>query len=115
MVGVAISAALLPPVCNAGSYFAYGIILVFRADLNTNSSYSQELFRALMSFCLFMLNFISIFVTALIFYRIKGIKPGFSVARVEGWKDVEIVEEVEELEVEPLISYQNSAVDVLMK
>ena len=81
LVGVAISAALLPPVCNAGSLLAYGIILSMRPDLNTNSTYSDELFRALFSFCLFLMNFVSIFITALIFYRIKGIKPGNNFVR----------------------------------
>lgn len=92
LVGVAISAALLPPVCNAGSQLAYGLVLLGRPDVNPATTSTIQLWQALYSFCLFLINLVCIFLTALLFFRIKGVTHNYiSLKRSNTWQDPESI------------------------
>jgi len=85
LVGVAISAALLPPVANAGSYLTYAAIRSLQLG-----KVQQHLFMVgLYSFLLFMSNLLGIFVCAIIFLKIKKIRPGRRLHRESSWIDPE--------------------------
>ena len=90
LVGVAISAALLPPISNSASMLVYGLILLGRPDLNADTTASIQLWQAMYSMCLFLVNFIGIYFTALVFFRIKGISGDYiSMKKHSHWQDPE--------------------------
>ena len=64
LVGVAISAALLPPICNAGMLLVYAIH--FESELHVMWKYSLALFAMNLT-CIILVGFLT--------FRIKGIKP----------------------------------------
>jgi len=63
VIGVAISASLLPPVVNTGLLF--GLTLINSDD--------YEIERALLSLALFGINVICIMLSSILFFKIKGI------------------------------------------
>jgi uncharacterized hydrophobic protein (TIGR00271 family) len=65
LVGVAISAALLPPICNAGMLFAYAM----------DSELDDDFGRGFWSLGLFFMNLVVILVVGFITFKIKGINP----------------------------------------
>mmetsp|Transcript_850 Transcript_850/g.1993 ORF Transcript_850/g.1993 Transcript_850/m.1993 type:complete len:414 (-) Transcript_850:368-1609(-) len=71
LIGVAISAALLPPVVNSGMNLSYGILkrFAFNNELDGN----QAMIISGYSFALFLLNVLLIFCVAMVFFRLKGI------------------------------------------
>jgi hypothetical protein len=77
LVGVAVSAALLPPVVNSGMNAAYGVMgaLFPWTPAGSTGSYTKWLSVAMFSFILFLINLVLIYVTALIFFKIKRIGP----------------------------------------
>eukprot|EP01104_Vermistella_antarctica_P017649 TRINITY_DN6289_c0_g1_i7.p1 TRINITY_DN6289_c0_g1~~TRINITY_DN6289_c0_g1_i7.p1 ORF type:complete len:465 (-),score=51.81 TRINITY_DN6289_c0_g1_i7:126-1520(-) len=71
LVGVAISAALLPPIVNSGMNLSFGLLITFvdeRSDLGT-----EALKIASYSMALFLINFVIIFVVAMIMFKVKNI------------------------------------------
>eukprot|EP00005_Dracoamoeba_jomungandri_P014798 CAMPEP_0174267812 /NCGR_PEP_ID=MMETSP0439-20130205/34991_1 /TAXON_ID=0 /ORGANISM="Stereomyxa ramosa, Strain Chinc5" /LENGTH=347 /DNA_ID=CAMNT_0015355531 /DNA_START=22 /DNA_END=1065 /DNA_ORIENTATION=+ len=74
LVGVAISAALLPPITNAGLYGAYYIVGVLKGD-ETDNEVIDRLIICGYSFLLFVVNFVLIYMFALIVFWIKKIRP----------------------------------------
>eukprot|EP01122_Echinamoeba_exundans_P009346 TRINITY_DN327_c0_g1_i1.p1 TRINITY_DN327_c0_g1~~TRINITY_DN327_c0_g1_i1.p1 ORF type:complete len:383 (-),score=53.01 TRINITY_DN327_c0_g1_i1:264-1412(-) len=82
LVGVAVSAALLPPVVNAGMNVAYGVMgILFPWTPAGSSSSTKWLSVAMFSFILFLINLVLIYVTALVFFKIKRIGPPRSAAK----------------------------------
>jgi uncharacterized hydrophobic protein (TIGR00271 family) len=68
LVGVAISASLLPPAVNCGMLLAFSI--------NTTQGNSSELLRlGLISLLLTILNIVCIFITAVAVFKIKEVAP----------------------------------------
>ena len=65
LVGVAISAALLPPICNAGMLFAYA------ADPNLKEDFR----KGFVSFGLFFMNLVVICLIGYITFKAKGVNP----------------------------------------
>ena len=70
LVGVAISAALLPPICLSGMYLAYGIVLYIQ-----DKAYTDAMYISMYSLILFTVNFVLIYLMALLFFRLKQIRP----------------------------------------
>eukprot|EP00911_Craspedida_sp_UC1_P001071 UC1_evm1s807 len=70
LVGVAIAAALLPPIVNAGLEFTFG--LVKEADGHTEKINHLE--HSANSFLLFVLNLISIYIGCLLVFAIKKVQ-----------------------------------------
>ncbi|KNC53609.1 uncharacterized protein AMSG_01319 [Thecamonas trahens ATCC 50062] len=77
LVGVAISAALLPPICLSGMYVAYGLVLWFRSK-----PYTDAMYISMYSLILFAVNFVLIYAMALLFFRLKKIRPTSGTAGV---------------------------------
>eukprot|EP01129_Flabellula_baltica_P016370 TRINITY_DN8687_c0_g1_i1.p1 TRINITY_DN8687_c0_g1~~TRINITY_DN8687_c0_g1_i1.p1 ORF type:complete len:360 (-),score=66.97 TRINITY_DN8687_c0_g1_i1:28-1086(-) len=79
LVGIAISVALLPPVVNSGMNFTYGMIMLFREHsdslIDIGKGSEHWLSVSLISFILFLVNLVCIYFSALIFFKIKEIKP----------------------------------------
>mmetsp|Transcript_33673 Transcript_33673/g.84537 ORF Transcript_33673/g.84537 Transcript_33673/m.84537 type:complete len:399 (-) Transcript_33673:149-1345(-) len=77
VVGVAISAALLPPIVCSGMNVAFGVfqLLIAKASTNDFNAGYQALWIALYSFLLFIVNFVLIYVVAMAFFRLKSIRP----------------------------------------
>ena len=73
LVGVAISAALLPPVVNSGLCLAMGIVYSISSDPLIHDDGMLFLKRGLISFALFFLNIAVIFVCSIITFRIKNV------------------------------------------
>ena len=73
LVGVAISAALLPPVVNAGLCFTMGLVYVMSSDETTQAEGRRFLGMGGISFALFLLNILVIFVFSLITFRAKNV------------------------------------------
>ncbi|KAL6070803.1 DUF389 domain-containing protein [Balamuthia mandrillaris] len=72
LVGVAISAALLPPICNCGMHLAYGLVKLWAGE----TRYAMEMLKVGGYSCLlFLVNFIFIFVMALVMFWIKRVAP----------------------------------------
>ena len=65
LVGVAISAALLPPICNAGMLFAYA----------TYPNLPEDWYKGLYSFGLFFMNLVIICLIGYITFKVKGVNP----------------------------------------
>lgn len=71
LVGVAISAALLPPIVNSGMNFAYGIVSIWiRKDPAHGLSYLEISGYSLILFCI---NFLFIFLVAGWVFRLKTV------------------------------------------
>lgn len=76
LVGVAVSAALLPPVVNSGMNAAYGVMgLLFPWTPAGATQSSRWISVAMFSFILFLINLVLIYVTALFFFKLKRIGP----------------------------------------
>eukprot|EP01128_Nolandella_sp_AFSM9_P007070 TRINITY_DN3778_c0_g1_i1.p1 TRINITY_DN3778_c0_g1~~TRINITY_DN3778_c0_g1_i1.p1 ORF type:complete len:225 (-),score=8.70 TRINITY_DN3778_c0_g1_i1:352-993(-) len=76
MVGLAIAAALLPPLVNTGLNISYGLVLYY--DVMSYSRVEEGkgwLMVALWSFLLFVVNMIFVYLTALIVFWVKKVKP----------------------------------------
>eukprot|EP01029_Cantina_marsupialis_P020961 TRINITY_DN4967_c0_g1_i1.p1 TRINITY_DN4967_c0_g1~~TRINITY_DN4967_c0_g1_i1.p1 ORF type:complete len:533 (-),score=142.23 TRINITY_DN4967_c0_g1_i1:177-1775(-) len=74
LVGVAISASLLPPAVNSGIFFAMGAVIKL-TSLNPDDV-DSDLFRySLISFLLTLLNIACIIITAYGMFRLKEIAP----------------------------------------
>lgn len=78
LVGVAISAALLPPIVNSAMYFAYSIMQAlkfgFFGAITGDAWASCKI--ALYSFALFTANFVFIYIFALLTFYMKRVRPG---------------------------------------
>lgn len=79
LVGVAISASLLPPAVNAGICWAYAILLRCGAldnfNVDANGDPYNFNFMAGTSFALTMLNIICIWVFAILMFYVKEVAP----------------------------------------
>jgi len=73
LVGVAIAAALLPPVVNTGICLTFSIIAEQFYDDDFDSAHFLKIGG--ISFLLFMLNVLFIYVIAVAVFRFKGIRP----------------------------------------
>jgi len=72
LVGVAISSALLPPIINASICATLGVIYAL-AQIPGSNSDMRFLEIGFFSFCLFVINFVTICVTAICTFRLKNI------------------------------------------
>eukprot|EP01121_Diplochlamys_sp_Union-15-3_P010971 TRINITY_DN3143_c0_g1_i2.p1 TRINITY_DN3143_c0_g1~~TRINITY_DN3143_c0_g1_i2.p1 ORF type:complete len:233 (-),score=45.61 TRINITY_DN3143_c0_g1_i2:37-657(-) len=91
LVGIAISASLLPPVVNSGINLVYGVMAMFMHfdEGNAGSPRTKEkgkewLQISMYAFILFAINFVLIYVTALIMFKIKRLTP--SQRRSKRWR-----------------------------
>eukprot|EP01090_Pellita_catalonica_P003653 TRINITY_DN13309_c0_g1_i1.p1 TRINITY_DN13309_c0_g1~~TRINITY_DN13309_c0_g1_i1.p1 ORF type:complete len:412 (-),score=65.43 TRINITY_DN13309_c0_g1_i1:38-1273(-) len=77
LVGVAISAALLPPISNCGMYLAYALAEYLAVSFfsSINGDYTKHLHIGLFSGALFLVNFVFIYIFALFMFYIKRVKP----------------------------------------
>ncbi len=73
LVGVAISAALLPPLVNSALLVAMGIIYEAAGVDHGNESDKQLLNMGFVSFILFLINLVTIVLMAWLTFRIKGV------------------------------------------
>lgn len=104
LVGVAISASLLPPVVNTGmcisyglsprelSLFAYGLMLLGSWGVhllleNNSKGGSKLLWIALVSVCLFLVNYLCIVIGAMAVFLFKKIRP-IPIRRALFWNDL---------------------------
>lgn len=71
LVGVAISAALLPPIVNSGLLLVYAMHRDVRADLTAKTWYRGSA----ISLGLFFMNWALIFIFSLITFFVKGMRP----------------------------------------
>ena len=76
LVGVAISAALLPPICNAGMLFAYA----------TYPNLPEDWYKGLYSFGLFFMNLVIICLIGYITFKVKGVNPPEN--RKDFWREI---------------------------
>lgn len=77
IVGTAISASLLPPIVNAGVCWAMSFIYSFMENTG-HDSYQYSVFGAF-SFCLFIVNFVTIVAVGFLTFRfVKDVKPEHS-------------------------------------
>lgn len=98
LVGVAISASLLPPLVNAGLClsFAYGADfmydhgLCFSEQLCTSYVHKKTKFRdlAFNSVSLFLINIVFIFVFCILIFKIKGLPCCYKSAPRPWWNDL---------------------------
>ncbi|EGD73468.1 hypothetical protein PTSG_05173 [Salpingoeca rosetta] len=72
LVGVAIAAALLPPIVNAGLEFAFGLVKELPL---TPEQEPRHLKHAANSFLLFLLNWIAIYFGCLLVFAVKRVQP----------------------------------------
>uniref|UniRef100_A0A7S2TU97 Uncharacterized protein n=1 Tax=Lotharella oceanica TaxID=641309 RepID=A0A7S2TU97_9EUKA len=70
LVGVAISAALLPPIVNSALLLVYGL---YRTNVNDEKD-NEYYVGSLISIGLFLMNWILIFVFSMITFHVKGLK-----------------------------------------
>eukprot|EP00930_Biecheleria_cincta_P057273 TRINITY_DN43242_c0_g1_i1.p1 TRINITY_DN43242_c0_g1~~TRINITY_DN43242_c0_g1_i1.p1 ORF type:complete len:358 (-),score=54.14 TRINITY_DN43242_c0_g1_i1:74-1147(-) len=70
LVGVAISASLLPPLVNSGIYMAWGLIYMQEEDHDVAV---DRFYRGLISFLLTMFNVFGVMASAAIWFRIRGV------------------------------------------
>jgi uncharacterized hydrophobic protein (TIGR00271 family) len=88
LVGVAISASLLPPIANAGLlfciYFAYQLGAPV-ATTETNNMNEKLLEQALVSFSLFLMNWVLLFCFATLTFKLKGINRNSVTGAVQAW------------------------------
>jgi len=85
LVGVAISAALLPPITNTGMLFSYALFSLFMPQVNLYTevrnkesyTYTTGDYFAIsgISFCIFVLNFVLIYSTGLVIFKLKEFAP----------------------------------------
>ncbi len=82
LVGVAISASLLPPAVNAGICWAYAILIRCGSIDNVNEDAEGNLYNfqviAGISFALTMLNIVCIWVSGVVMFYIKEVAPARS-------------------------------------
>jgi uncharacterized hydrophobic protein (TIGR00341 family) len=74
IIGIAISAALLPPVVNSGMNVTYGLLALFVDDIPAKNGWIW-LSVAMYSFLLFVVNLVFIYITGIVFFKIKKIGP----------------------------------------
>eukprot|EP00055_Hartaetosiga_balthica_P006292 m.19520 g.19520 ORF g.19520 m.19520 type:complete len:381 (+) comp5129_c0_seq2:137-1279(+) len=72
LVGVAIAAALLPPIVNAGLELSFGMIKELPYHEGSPTTHLQ---RSANSFVLFLLNWIAIYIGCLIVFAMKRVRP----------------------------------------
>eukprot|EP01138_Halocafeteria_seosinensis_P016275 gb/GECG01016605.1/.p1 GENE.gb/GECG01016605.1/~~gb/GECG01016605.1/.p1 ORF type:complete len:745 (+),score=76.00 gb/GECG01016605.1/:1-2235(+) len=75
LVGVAISAALLPPLVNAGQLMAFAALLALSDEIDSSSTASELLVAGAYSFVLTIVNILCIFLMALLLFKIKESTP----------------------------------------
>jgi hypothetical protein len=87
LVGVAISASLLPPIVNAGMCLSWGMLLRFSADKRYERQSGTHLLKHTfyMSFILFLLNVVCIYLTGLGVFKFKEISR---MVRSRFWSDL---------------------------
>uniref|UniRef100_U5EUZ1 Putative conserved plasma membrane protein n=1 Tax=Corethrella appendiculata TaxID=1370023 RepID=U5EUZ1_9DIPT len=102
LVGVAISASLLPPAVNAGLMWALACIhamfkgqdkfnSVIRTNFYSNSQLAELFVSGSISMCLTITNVISIFLMGVLFLKIKEVAPIVSRSQKQFWKhDIKI-------------------------
>eukprot|EP00005_Dracoamoeba_jomungandri_P014495 CAMPEP_0174275110 /NCGR_PEP_ID=MMETSP0439-20130205/59650_1 /TAXON_ID=0 /ORGANISM="Stereomyxa ramosa, Strain Chinc5" /LENGTH=357 /DNA_ID=CAMNT_0015367189 /DNA_START=957 /DNA_END=2030 /DNA_ORIENTATION=+ len=83
LVGVAISASLLPPAVNTGIEFLYGIFGPF--VIGDSVRHAQHLRIAGISFCLVLVNIACINIVGMLFFKIKEINKVTGASKK--WKD----------------------------
>jgi len=71
LIGVAIAASVLPPVVNSGMCLSYGLI----APSFQNTDGGMFLVYSGISFVLFLVNVVAIFLVGLLVFKIKAIAP----------------------------------------
>jgi hypothetical protein len=105
LVGVAISAALLPPIVNTGLLFTYALfssfmphVKVYKSLRTSNigtdlSEYTVGDYFAIsaISFLIFVLNFALIFATSLVIFRLKEFAPMKKQSQL--WSDFQSMKE----------------------
>eukprot|EP01128_Nolandella_sp_AFSM9_P009892 TRINITY_DN658_c0_g1_i1.p1 TRINITY_DN658_c0_g1~~TRINITY_DN658_c0_g1_i1.p1 ORF type:complete len:269 (-),score=23.00 TRINITY_DN658_c0_g1_i1:225-1031(-) len=72
LVGVAISAALLPPIVNSGMCFVYAFLAPVFHDF-VDRDYFLRI--SAVSFALFLVNLFTIYLSALLMFKIKSLAP----------------------------------------
>lgn len=82
LVGVAISASLLPPLVNSGMYMAWGLIIM---DEENHDVAKDRFYRGFISYLLTMLNVMGVMASAAIWFRLRGV--GSAEARESGGND----------------------------
>jgi uncharacterized hydrophobic protein (TIGR00271 family) len=79
LVGVAIAAALLPPIVNSAMNIAFGLVLVMSND---STSVGDQVYAGNdlidiggYSFALYIINWVLIYVVGILFFKLKQIEP----------------------------------------
>eukprot|EP01134_Creolimax_fragrantissima_P002258 CFRG2258T1 len=75
LVGVAISASLLPPAVNAGIFWAYAIVGPFIADISSPVDGAEMAQKGAWSFLLTVINILCIYLMGLLMFKIKEVAP----------------------------------------
>eukprot|EP01127_Copromyxa_protea_P013891 TRINITY_DN3784_c0_g1_i3.p1 TRINITY_DN3784_c0_g1~~TRINITY_DN3784_c0_g1_i3.p1 ORF type:complete len:320 (-),score=31.13 TRINITY_DN3784_c0_g1_i3:12-971(-) len=81
MIGIAISASLLPPICNAGLNLSYGMVVMYWGtglDGGAGPSYDNGtnwLHMSLWSMLIFAVNLLLIYICGLFVFWLKRIQP----------------------------------------
>lgn len=71
LVGVAISAALLPPLVNSGQLLAFAALSYVSLDIDSGYSSEELVIMGGYSFVLTMINILCIFVMALLMFKVS--------------------------------------------
>jgi uncharacterized membrane protein len=74
IVGVAISASLLPPIANAGMHFSLGLMQLLWPNETATDDWENSFRIGGYSLLLFGTNFVCIVLSALLLFRVKGVK-----------------------------------------
>jgi len=71
LIGVAISAALLPPIVNCGVCLGASLVMLCRPDVGNDDIMLHWVETGLISFCLFLANWIILYLSAMAMFRMK--------------------------------------------
>jgi len=88
LVGVAISAALLPPAVNVGICFAYAFFQQWGLDREFDSTSSEFMIIGAISFALYILNIVFIFLAAIATFKYKEIYTPDGGKNVNFWQNL---------------------------
>jgi uncharacterized membrane protein len=99
LVGVAISASLLPPIANAGLLFCFYAAYELGAPVagtETNMMNEKLLEQALVSFSLFLMNWVLLFCFATLTFKLKGINKNSVSGAVQAWSTDTLASDTDE-------------------
>lgn len=126
LVGVAISAALLPPITNTGMLFTYALFslmvpqLKIYSDLrhpeNVVTYTTRDYFKISgISFCIFILNFVLIYCTGLVIFKLKEFAPMKLKQQSQGWSDFKSAIDTEEKKADAFPSHGEEPSEMIIR